>query len=81
MKLRYLFDEVDMNPNDSQLNAAEFRNFMVNVMHRDKNDSEIITSMTSDKNMVVIFKMADLDADKVVSFEETWNFWQGTKFG
>jgi hypothetical protein len=75
MKLRYLFDEVDMNPNDSQLNEAEFRNFMVNVMHRDKNDSEIITSMTSDKNMVVIFKMADLDADKVVSFEETWNFW------
>lgn len=31
--------------------------------------------------MANIFRMADINEDKVISFEETWNFWLGTKFG
>jgi hypothetical protein len=81
MKLRYLFDEVDLNPNDSELNEPEFRNFMINVMHRDKHDSQVITSMTTGTNMDKIFETADLNEDKMISFEEVWNFWYGTKFG
>jgi hypothetical protein len=81
MKLRYLFDEVDLNPNDSELNEPEFRNFMINVMHRDKHDSQVITNMNTGTNMDKIFETADLNEDKMISFEEVWNFWYGTKFG
>lgn len=42
MGLRYLFDEVDLNPLDSELNTNEFTNFMQNVMHRDKVSSAVI---------------------------------------
>ena len=81
MGLRYLFDEVDLNPLDSELNIHEFTNFMQNIMHRDKVGEPVITSMTTKSNMANIFRMADINEDKVISFEETWNFWQGTKFG
>ena len=81
MELRYLFDEVDLNPNDSELNMPEFQNFMTNVMFRDKISQEVVTSMSTEENMDKIFEMADINEDNVVSFEEVWNFWQGTRYG
>jgi hypothetical protein len=41
----------------------------------------VITSMITGTNMDKIFETADLNEDKMISFEEVWNFWYGTKFG
>jgi hypothetical protein len=37
--------------------------------------------MSTPENMDKIFEMADINEDNVVSFEEVWNFWQGTRYG